>query len=141
MKKASQILGLIGGVLALVCAAGSIAGGTLIAAVSPGLFNFIPGMMGGPGPHLAGFFGLFGQFGGVALIIAGAFMIAVGVLALVGANEVPRNNVRAGVLMLIAGGIAMITGFGGPIMVLCVLGGVFALVKDKAPGNPPPPQG
>lgn len=141
MKKASHILGLVGGVLALVGAAGCIVGGTLLAAFAPGFAGFFSGFLRGPGVHIPGMFGLFSQVGGIALIVAGAFMAAIGVLSLVGATNVNKNNTKAGVLMLVAGGLSLLTGFGWVVTVLCVLGGVFALVKDKAPDNvPPPPQ-
>ena len=136
MKKASHILGLIGGVLALVCAAACMVIGLLIVLFAPALAGVIASFLHGPEANLPGLFGLFTQIGGIAVIIAGLAMAAVGVLALVGARHVGRNNVKAGVLMLVAAGLSLLTGYGWVITVLCVLGGVFALVKEKAPDAP-----
>ena len=136
MKKASHILGLIGGVLALVCAAACIIVGLLIVLFAPSLAGFIAGFLHGPEANLPGLFGMFTQIGGAALIIAGLIMAAAGVLALVGAHHVGKRNVKAGVLMLVAAGLSLITGYGWVITVLCVLGGVFALVKEKTPAAP-----
>jgi hypothetical protein len=142
MKKASHILGIIGGVLALVGAVGCIIFGLLIAVFAPGLAGFISGFMTGSEAQLPSLFSMFSQIGGIAIIIAGVVMVAIGVLALLGAKNVNINNTKAGVLMLVAGGLSLCTGWGWVITVLCVLGGVFALVKEKAPGiAPPPPQG
>jgi hypothetical protein len=38
--------------------------------------------------------------------------------------------------MLVAAGLSLLTGYGWAITVLCVLGGVFALVKEKTPDAP-----
>jgi hypothetical protein len=140
MKKASHILGLIGGVLALVAAAGCIIGGLILAVFAPGLAGFVSGFLRGPEASLPGFFSLFSQIGGIAVIVVGLVSVAVGVLALIGAHHVNKNNVKAGVLLLVAGGLSLCTGFGWVITVLCVLAGIFALVKEKGP-EPVPPQG
>ncbi len=143
MRKASSVLGIVGGALALACAAVGIIGGTLLTVFAPNLFQNFSGFMTKdfiPG-HMPDFMGFAWQAGGIVLLVVSAMMIAVGVLALIGGNMVKKNNVKAGVLMLVAGGISMFTGYGWVITVLCVLGGIFALVKEKAPENPPsPPQ-
>jgi hypothetical protein len=142
MKKASHILGLIGGILALVAAGACIIVGLLIAVLAPGLAGLISGFVHGPEIQLPSLFGLFSQIGGIAIIIVGLVSTAIGVLALVGAKNVDTNSTKAGVLMLVAGGLALFTSIGWPITVLCVLGGIFALVKEKTPDcAPPPPQG
>jgi len=115
--------------------------GLIIVLFVPNLAGFFSGVMHGPNAPIPSLFSLFSAIGGIAVIIVGLVMVAIGVLSLVGAKNVNLNNTKAGVLMLVAGGLALFTDIGWIITVLCVLGGIFALVKDKAPGCVPPPQG
>jgi hypothetical protein len=144
MRKASSVLGIVGGALALACAAIGIVGGVLLTAFAPDFFQNFSGFFRNdfmPG-NMPSFMGFAWQAGGIVIIVVSVMMLAVGVLALMGGNLVKKNNVKAGVLMLVGGGISMFTGYGWVITVLCVLGGIFALVKEKSPDNaPPPPQG
>ena len=53
-------------------------------------------------------------------------------LGLTGALLVKKNNVLAGVLMLVGCAMALFTFFGFLGFLLMLLGGIFALVKDSS---------
>lgn len=144
MRKASHVLGLVGGCLGLVGAFFYVLGGIFLLAGGGYLIKEITQMLGSfarmpnfPFDWLSG--SLIG-FGGVLIVFLGIMYAASGILGVIGARSVETNNVKAGVLMLVGAGLSLITGFGFIPMVLLLLGGIFALVKEKTPQAPPPLQ-
>lgn len=144
MRKASHVLGLVGGCLALVCACLYVLGGIFLLAGGGNFINEIIHMTRGfanvprfPFDWLGG--SLVG-FGAVIIIFLGIMHVASGILGVVGARSIEKNNIQAGVLMLVGAGLSLLSGFGFIPMVLLLLGGIFALVKEKTPIAPPPVQ-
>ena len=81
----------------------------------------------------------FAGWGGIAAFFTGMVGVAVGILGLIGATSVTKNSQKAGVLMIVAAGLRMLTG-GGIVFVLLLLGGIFALIKEKPQAAEPPNQ-
>lgn len=140
MRKASHVLGMVGGCLALVSAGFRILGGVLMAVGGPVVFREFAGYFSRltfdniPSGFMQS---MAAGIGGIVFVFLGVVSVASGVLGLAGAAAVAKNNVRAGVLMLVGAGLCMMTG-GGPVLLLLLLGGIFALVKEKKPGDQAP---
>lgn len=144
MRKASHVLGLVGGCLALVCAFLYVLGGIFLLAGGGNFINEILRMAGGFGrvPRFP-FDWLRGSlvgFGAIIIIFLGIMHAASGILGVIGARSIEKNNIQAGVLMLVGAGLSLLSGIGFIPMVLLLLGGIFALVKEKTPLSPPPIQ-
>lgn len=142
MRKASSVLGIIGGAWSLLMALLCVIGGIVMMALnSNGIWDFVR--------HFdinIPFFGdqLFDwsiDIFGIIVIIVGILNAGCGVLGLIGGTMVKKNNVTAGVLMIVAAGLSLIITGNFFAMVLFTLGGIFALVKEKPPVAPiqPPP--
>ncbi len=142
MRKASSILGIVGGALSLFVALLFVVGGILLMALNTnGIWDFVR--------HFDVNIPYFGDqiynwipgFTGIVVIIVGILKAACGALGLVGGTMVKKNNVTAGVLMIVAAGVSLVITGGFFSMVLFTLGGIFALVKEKPPVTPvqPPP--
>ncbi len=131
MRKASMVLGIIGGAISLLGALSSIVVGFMMKSDTgfiSNLFNRV----------YSGFFSITADIWGVVMIVTGVIQIVCGVLGLVGGLTVNKKNVTAGVLMIVAAGISLlITGW--LAMMLFALGGIFALVKEKLPVVPVQP--
>lgn len=70
-------------------------------------------------------------------VIWGVLILISGILGVVGAALVNRKNVLAGALMLVGCAISLFTFWGFIAFLLMLLGGIFALVKDSsAPQTP-----
>jgi hypothetical protein len=150
MKTAARVLGIVGGALAIIICIWTIAG----IAIADGFVNQsniineaineaqesiqdqdIPELDSLPSalPNLiTGSYNL-----GIGLAITfGILGLIGGVLGLIGGILVPKNNVLAGVFMLVGG---VLTFSGCITFILLVLGGIFALVKGKEPLVPANP--
>ncbi len=139
MRKVSKVLGIVGGVLSLVMGVLCILGGVLLMTFGSGIMTDIiqhfskintfdtPGFI----------FDFSAQISGVVMIFVGFFSAASGVLGLIGGTMVLKNNVTAGVLMIVAAGIGLLLSGGWIATILLILGGIFALVKEKQPQAPP----
>lgn len=137
MKKASSVLGIVGGALSLFMALLCVVGGIVLMAMnSSAIWDFVRRF-----DVNVPFFGnnMFDwslDIAGIAVIIFGLLKAACGVLGLVGGTMVPKNNVTAGVLMIVAAGVSLVITGGFFSMVLFTLGGIFALIKEKPPVAP-----
>ena len=131
MRKASMVLGIIGGAISLLGALSSIIVGFVMKSDTgflSDLFNRV----------CSGFFNITTDIWGVVMIVTGVIQIVCGVLGLVGGLTVNKKHVTAGVMMIVAAGISLlITGW--LAMILFTLGGIFALVKEKPPVAPVQP--
>lgn len=141
MRKASYVLGIVGGCLALIIAFVSLISGLFILMGGQAIFSEITSFLNqvtrmnyGPWNFLSGNF--IGWIGGLMVLYVCAMSLSAGILGLIGAVSVNKNNVKAGVLMLVGAGLCFITPAIGFIpMVLLILGGIFALVKEKPAQN------
>ena len=131
MRKASMVLGIIGGAMSLLSALSSIVIGIIMSSDTGFFANMFNKMY-------SGVFNIKADTWGVVLIVCGASQVICGVLGLVGGLMVKKKNITAGVLMIISAGVSLlITGW--LAVILFTLGGIFALVKEKQP-VPPLPQ-
>lgn len=137
MKKASSVLGIVGGALSLFTALLCVVGGIVLMAMnSSAIWDFVR--------HFDVNIPFFGDnmfdwsldIAGIVVIIFGLLKAACGVLGLIGGTMVKKNNVTAGVLMIVAAGVSLVITGGFFSMVLFTLGGIFALVKEKPPVAP-----
>lgn len=118
MRKASKILGIIGGSLALAVPAIIV------------LSFFVPRRpMGFVAPYPSFLPDLFEVLTFVYIFLS----IAVCILGITGGLLVPKKSKTAGILMLVGAGLSLFCS--NISMVLLVIGGVFALQRDK---NTPP---
>jgi len=144
MRKASYVLGMVGGCLALVGAVLYIVGGLFIVFTGTLFFDEIMAIINNfvnlPGGSTNWINTFVIGMGGVLIVVLGVLCAVAGILGLVGARKIEKNNVKAGVLMLVAAGLSLIAGFGFFLMILFLLGGIFALVKEKSPEPPEQPQ-
>lgn len=135
MRKASRVLGIIGGCLALVVAFICLLGGLFLLLGGEYLFTEITNLVNHAtridGPWNWMNFGFIGTIGGIFILFGAALATAAGILGLIGASSVEKNNTKAGVLMLVSAGLCLLTGIGFYVMILLLLGGIFALVKEK----------
>jgi len=139
MRKASMVLGLIGGIMAILIALLIIAGGVFFSQALPALMD---------SELSAEYYDEIGELDadvdmdtamsmvGVVFAGLGGLLLVAGILGVIGAAVVNKNNVLAGVLMLIGGVIAMITIYGFLCFILLILGGIFALVRDNSASQP-----
>ena len=141
MKKASSILGIVGGALSLFGALLCVVGGILIMCLnSSGIWNFVRRFDVDIPFFGAGLFDWSLNIVGIVVIIFGMLKAGCGVLGLIGGTMVKKNTVTAGVLMIVAAGVSLVLTGGFFSMVLFTLGGIFALIKEKpqaAPMQPP----
>jgi hypothetical protein len=164
MRTASLVLGIIGGVLAIIFAVISFFIGTAANVALDELEDInisdIDGMedlddfqilIEDENVHIDGsvdldeplqFAGRFaGSFVGALFWIPAILSLIGGVLGIVGAALTRKKNVIAGVLMIIAAVLCLFTVVGFISTILFVLGGIFALINDKSAQAPvPPPQ-
>ncbi len=74
---------------------------------------------------------------GAMFLIPGIIAAVAGVMGLVGGIIVKKKNVLAGVLMIIAAVLSLFSFFNIISMVLFILGGVFALMRERQNAMPP----
>ena len=145
MRKASMILGIIGGVIAILVALFAILGGLIFRTAVPSLMESdiydemiteyneemsdkIDGEIYTPdvddfteGYKVAGY--MFIGIGGIIFIS--------GLLGIIGGAIVKKNNIAAGIMMLIGSCITLFTLWSILSFPLLLLGGIFAFVKDN----------
>ncbi len=136
MKKASYVLGIIGGCLAVISALLCLALGLFLLLGSQAFFSELFSFINEVAIHNVPFNFIDGNFvgviSGVFVLFTAVISLAAGVLGLIGAVSVNKNNVKAGVLMIVGAGLCLITPVIGFFpMALLLLGGIFALVKEK----------
>ncbi len=139
MRKASMVLGIIGGSLAIFVALFTMLGGVAFsylgqtdvwtenieeATKDDSVFDAETVTAAFEGP----------KFAANVFLVIGAVIFISGVLGIIGGAIVNKNNIAAGVLMLLGGMIALFTLWAFISFILLLLGGIFALVKDTS-GN------
>ncbi len=150
MRKASMVLGIVGGTIGLLFAVLLIFGGLAYINLAPHNITLYPHDVPNSWDVLTdndfdvfAFDGLNDFFDdfyyetlitdravmGTVFMVLGVCTAIAGVLGLVGGLIVKKKNVAAGVLMIIA---AVLSFFNIISMVLFVLGGVFALMRDRS---------
>jgi len=129
MKNTSMVLGIIGGGIAILFGLFLMFGGMMYLNTSTwqNIYNASEGLRNSISEseyiQLATTGGAVFLGFGIASVIAGA-------LGLIGGIIVKKNNVAAGVIMLIAAGLSVLVFFNVVSMILFILGGIFALKKE-----------
>jgi len=128
MRKASMILGIIGGIIAIIIALFVIGGGII--------FRNMPELMQNAQntriAERAVDIGMRYNLAGNLFIIVGVVIILAGVTGIVGGAMVKEHNTAGGIMMLTAGFVSLITGWAAIAFILLLIGGIFAFVKDNA---------
>lgn len=138
MKKASRVLGIVGGSLSFLMALLCVIGGLVFMSADSGFFKEIFSQMYDEMGYSTNFMlSWTADIMGVMLIIFGVLKVVCGVLGLIGGLKVNKNNVTAGVLMIVAAGVSLIMTGGWIATILFTLGGIFALVRERQPVAPP----
>lgn len=78
------------------------------------------------------------QFLGIALIVIASLSAAGGVLAIIGGAFALKKHVAAGVLMLAAAVLSFFTILGIFASLLLIVGGILALIPERKDGRIPP---
>jgi len=135
MRKASKVLGFIGGIMAVV-----------FAIIIMLLFGFLFAFAAEDADTVyyhgyeMGYFQDSAVSGGLFGFIVGFIPLVGGVLGIIGAAIVNEKNVAVGVSMLIGCFLILITPLGYISFVLLLLGGVFALMKEPKQSDTPQQQ-
>ena len=141
MRKASRVVGLIGGILSILFALLLLLGGTLFAVTT----SQMPELWEDPDfewdtptdiPYTMLEENDGALAGAIVFLVFGGLKLVAGILGIVGASVINRNHVTAGVLMLVGSFLSLITFWGFIAFVLLLLGGIFALVKESSPPLP-----
>ncbi len=152
MKTASLVLGIIGGVLAVIFGIVYIIGG-IAAASLVGSADALANTLGEFGDAMEaegwtvedadvdfeGFDDVYNASvgAGITMIyVVGIISIVGAVLGIVGGAMVKKKNVVAGVLMLVAAVPSFFTGLGILASILFIIGGILALIPDKQAAPP-----
>lgn len=134
MRKASKVLGIVGGAVSLLFALLCIIGGIVFMATDTSIFtDLFDNMYMDMGFASNMFMNWTAGILGIVLIVFGVLNVVGGVLGLVGGLMVNKKNVTAGVLMIVSAGLSLLLTGNWLTMILCTLGGIFALVKEKPP--------
>ncbi len=145
MKTASLVLGIIGAAFAIIAAIVFLAGGAFMGAASSVVSNMDEQLGDIIAESSDGDVTVNIDLDGldeVTSVAAGAVSVwayvwcglsVVGaVLGIIGAVKVKKNNVTAGVLMLVAAVPSFFTGIGIIASILFIIGGILALVSGKS---------
>lgn len=127
MRTASLVLGIVGGVLAIIFALIFIMGGAFV-----GNMGSVLGEMGGDGLVIEGNDISIDQAVGVAVssfYILGGLSIVGAVLGIVGGAMAKKKNIFAGVLLIVAAIPSFFTGFIASI--IFIIGGILAFIPQK----------
>ena len=145
MRTASMVLGIVGGCVALVLAILSVLGGLMLTSILPDMFE----------TELFDELGVYEQvedvieadlaeesillvtnIGGSFLWIYAALLFICAAAGIAGGIIVKKQNIAAGVLMLVGGVLAIVTVWGILAGALTAAGGILALVKEKTDDEP-----
>ena len=126
MRKTSMILGIIGGVIAIIIALFVIGGGIFLRNVPEIMENAHNLRIA----ERVASRGMSYDIMGSVTIIVGVVILLNGVLGIVGGSMVREHNTAGGIMMLVAGFVSFITGWAIISFVLFLIGGIFAFVKD-----------
>lgn len=122
MKKTSMILGIIGGIIAIIIALFVIGSGIF--------FKSLPEIMENAQNLRMASRGLGLEIAGNWTIIIGVVILLNGVLGIVGGAMVKEHNTAGGIMMLTASFVALITLWSILSFVLFLIAGIFAFVKE-----------
>jgi hypothetical protein len=137
MKTVSLVLGIIGGVLAVIFAVMFIAGGALVNSMSEGLDDFTAQMEaeGWEVVEDENASALMSDVTGTAsgiLWLTGIASVVGAVLGIVGGALAKKRGLVAGILMLVAAVPSFFTGLGIIASALFIIGGVFAIIPQNS---------
>jgi len=132
MKKASMILGIVGGIIAILVALLSLLGSAVFRSIGPAFDEDTPIKYEEFDEYENT---VMNQVASNTFLGFGATVLIAGILGLVGAAKVNQNNVSAGIMMIIASIISLLSFWGIFSFLLFLLGGIFALVNDKSDIN------
>lgn len=145
MRTASLVLGIVGGVLAIIFAIVFMVSGAFFFSVASGEAEGIAIEVNDVSIDVDE-----AAFGGAdeASIVVGAasgFFWIIGILSIIGAvlgivggALAKKKNVVAGILMIVAAVPSFFTGIGFIASILFIIGGIFALVPESKPVQPTP---
>lgn len=134
MKTAAVVLGIVGGVLDALLALFIMVFGGLAASHLPLVSAEIPGLEGVDSSALTG------SVLRVVSVIGGFIFLAVAVLGIVGGAVARKKPTLGGILMLVAGGLNLFSGWPGFIIgALLITGGILALVAANEAKKAAPP--
>ncbi len=133
MRTAGMIMGIVGGAIAILFGAFFIFGSAMF--FSMGSWNSYMSDSYSQAQQASSI------TGGTVFLVIGIIIILTGVLGLVGGLIIKKKNVAAGVMMIVAAGLSLFSFFNIISMVLFILGGIFALMRDRSqiPTQPPYP--
>jgi len=130
MRKASMVLGIVGGVVAILVALFAILGGVLFSTVNTTLFE--ENIDEESYSIDIEDYRQQSKVGSIVFIVIGSIIFIAGLLGIIGGIIVKKNNIAAGVMMLIGRVITLIAIWAILAFIPLLLGGIFALVKDNS---------
>ena len=140
MRKASKILGIIGGALAVIIALFAMLGGAIFTSFeqaevwSEGMESVIANDDTSD-TQVINDESMVAHFVSRVFFILGAFILIMGVMGVIAGAIVNKHNVASGILMIVASAALFFTVWGFISFVLLLLGGIFALIKEPLKGN------
>lgn len=154
MRTASMVLGIVGGVLAIIFAIIFIMSGAVMS-TGVDVVNDLDGLVvdiegeDGNSVHVdltENSSELFDTMAGSMvraaqtwIWIAAILSLVGAVLAIIGGAVVKKKNVLAGIFMIIAAVLCLFTGLGFIATIVLILSAIFAFVKDNSQPQPAPP--
>ncbi len=151
MRTASLVLGIVGGVLAVIfgvmCIIGGIVAGSFVGHVdelNTALENWDTMTnddwnINDSDIQIDGYENVYNSFLGLGasiIYVIGGFSIVGAALGIIGGALVKKKNVVAGILMLVASVPSLFTGFGIIASILLIIGGILALIPEKPSASP-----
>ena len=138
MRNASMVLGIIGGVICIPEGLFLIAAGVIF--INPEIWQSIynPGLTEAgrqflPDSRLI-------SFSATLFIIFGVLSFIAAALGLIGGIIVKKKNVASGVMMIVAAVLSILAYFNVVSMILFLIGGILALMKEPQKVPPVPSQ-
>ncbi len=131
MRTASLVLGIVGGCIALVIALFVIFGGVVFSTVVPSIDNSEFYTEYDDVEYDRESMETSSKIAGTVFIVMGSILFVSAILGIVGGIFVKKKNVLAGIFMLVGAAISIFTLWGFMASLLLLLGGIFALVKER----------
>ncbi len=137
MKTASMVLGIIGAAFAIIVAIVFLAGGAFLGAASNVVNNMDEELENAISESVDGLdvdvdLSVAADAVSVWAYVWCGLSVVGAVLGIVGAVNVKKSNIAAGVLMLVAAVPSFFTGLGFIASILFIIGGILALVSGKS---------
>lgn len=140
MRKASKVLGIVGGIIAILISIVALVGWILFTAV---ITEAVETTDEGELTLQSESITIDDEFSekstvvNFAILGIASVLLISGILGIVGGILVKKRNVVAGILMILGGILAFTTMYGIIASILLILGGIFALVKDNTVAKVP----